>query len=67
MTQSGKRRNILKRRKNRFRSVVMLGLVAFIMLSPQAREVVWEKQNEHQTKTPSKAVLGTIMKSHVGW
>ena len=43
MTQSGKRRNILKRRKNRFRSVVMLGLVAFIMLSPQAREVVWEK------------------------
>ncbi len=42
-TVTGRRRNILKRRKNRFRSVVMLGLVAFIMLSPQAREVVFNK------------------------
>lgn len=30
----------MKRRKNRFRSVVMLFLVAFVMLSPQAREHV---------------------------
>ena len=43
MTHKGKRKNILKRRKNRFRSVVMLALVAFIMLSPQAREVVFNK------------------------
>ena len=43
MTHKGKRRNILKRRKNRFRSVIMLSLVAFIMLSPQAREHVFEK------------------------
>ena len=43
MTHKGKRRNIMKRRKNRFRSVVMLSLVAFIMLSPQAREHVFEK------------------------
>lgn len=43
MTHKGKRRNIMKRRKNRFRSVVMLGLVAFIMLSPQAREHIFEK------------------------
>ena len=43
MTRKGKRRNILKRRKNRFRSVVMLSLVAFIMLSPQAREHIFEK------------------------
>ena len=42
-THTGRRKNILKRRKNRFRSVVMLGLVAFIMLSPQAREVVFNK------------------------
>tara|TARA_B000000609_G_scaffold158339_1_gene155941 strand:- start:674 stop:2197 length:1524 start_codon:yes stop_codon:yes gene_type:complete len=42
-TQSGKRRNILKRRKNRFRSVVMLALVAFIMLSPQAREHIFKQ------------------------
>jgi hypothetical protein len=43
MTHKGKRRNIMKRRKNRFRSVVMLSLVAFIMLSPQAREHIFEK------------------------
>ena len=42
-THTGRRRNILKRRKNKFRSVVMLGLVAFIMLSPQARELVFNK------------------------
>ena len=42
-THTGRRKNILKRRKNRFRSVVMLGLVAFIMLSPQARELVFNK------------------------
>lgn len=42
-THTGRRRNILKRRKNKFRSVVMLGLVAFIMLSPQAREIVFDK------------------------
>ena len=42
-THTGRRRNILKRRKNRFRSVVMLSLVAFVMLSPQAREVVFNK------------------------
>ena len=42
-THTGRRKNILKRRKNRFRSVVMLGLVAFIMLSPQAREIVFNK------------------------
>ncbi len=39
-THSGRKRNIMKRRKNRFRSVVMLFLVAFVMLSPQAREHV---------------------------
>jgi len=37
-THAGRSKNILKRRKNRFRSFVMLTLVAFIMLSPQARE-----------------------------
>jgi len=42
-THTGRRKNILKRRKNRFRSVIMLGLVAFIMLSPQAREHVFQK------------------------
>ena len=42
-THTGRKKNILKRRKNRFRSVVMLGLVAFIMLSPQARELVFNK------------------------
>lgn len=40
-THSGRQRNIMKRRKNRFRSVVMLGLVAFVMLSPQAQEAVF--------------------------
>ena len=35
----GRTKNILKGRKNRFRSLIMLGLVAFIMLSPQAREM----------------------------
>lgn len=39
-THTGRKRNIMKRRKNRFRSVVMLFLVAFVMLSPQAREHV---------------------------
>ena len=37
-TDRGRNKNILKGRKNRFRSLIMLGLVAFIMLSPQARE-----------------------------
>jgi hypothetical protein len=40
-THTGRQRNIMKRRKNRFRSVVMLGLVAFVMLSPQAQEAVF--------------------------
>lgn len=40
-TASGRQRNILKRRKNRFRSLVMLTLVAFIMLSPQAKEALF--------------------------
>ena len=31
----------MKRRKNRFRSLAMLGLVAFVMLSPQAQEAVF--------------------------
>ena len=39
-THTGRTKNILKRRKNRFRSFVMLSLVAFIMLSPQARDQV---------------------------
>ena len=39
-TDRGRSKNILKGGKNRFRSLVMLGLVAFIMLSPQAREHV---------------------------
>ncbi len=39
-THSGRKKNIMKRRKNRFRSLVMLSLVAFVMLSPQAREHV---------------------------
>ena len=43
LSKSGKRRNLMKRRKNRFRSVVMLALVAFIMLSPQAREHVFKQ------------------------
>ena len=42
-THTGRRKDLLKRRKNKFRSVVMLGLVAFIMLSPQARELVFNK------------------------
>ncbi|MGA0240982.1 MAG: hypothetical protein ACO3L7_06555, partial [Poseidonia sp.] len=40
-THTGRQRNIMKRRKNRFRSVVMLGLVAFVMLSPQAQEAIF--------------------------
>lgn len=40
-THTGRQRNIMKRRKNRFRSVAMLGLVAFIMLSPQAQDAVF--------------------------
>ncbi|MCH1616528.1 MAG: hypothetical protein L7R83_03360, partial [Candidatus Poseidonia sp.] len=39
-THTGRQRNIMKRRKNRFRSLAMLGLVAFILLSPQAQEAV---------------------------
>ena len=39
-TDRGRSKNILKGGKNRFRTLVMLGLVAFIMLSPQAREHV---------------------------
>ena len=39
-TDRGRSKNILKGGRNRFRTVVMLGLVAFIMLSPQAREHV---------------------------
>ena len=40
-THTGRQRNIMKRRKNRFRSFAMLGLVAFVMLSPQAQEAVF--------------------------
>ena len=40
-THTGRQKNILKRRKNRFRSIAMLGLVAFVMLSPQAQEAVF--------------------------
>jgi hypothetical protein len=40
-THTGRQRNIMKRRKNRFRSMVMLGLVAFVMLSPQAQEAIF--------------------------
>ena len=40
-THTGRQRNIMKRRKNRFRSLVMLGLVAFVMLSPQAQEAIF--------------------------
>ena len=40
-THTGRQRNIMKRKKNRFRSVAMLGLVAFVMLSPQAQEAVF--------------------------
>ena len=39
-TDRGRSKNILKGGKNRFRTLIMLGLVAFIMLSPQAREHV---------------------------
>ena len=49
-THAGRSKNILKRRKNRFRSFVMLSLVAFIMLSPQAREhllVEWAGVQEY--------------------
>ena len=38
-TDRGRSKNILKGGRNRFRTVIMLGLVAFIMLSPQAREL----------------------------
>ena len=37
-TDRGRSKNILKGGRNRFRTLVMLGLVAFIMLSPKARE-----------------------------
>ena len=37
-THTGRRTNIMRRRKNRFRSFAMLGLTAFILLSPQAQE-----------------------------
>ena len=40
-THTGRQRNIMKRRKNCFRSLAMLGLVAFVMLSPQAQEAVF--------------------------
>ena len=40
-THTGRQRNIMKRRKNRFRSFAMLGLVAFVLLSPQAQEAVF--------------------------
>ncbi len=40
-THTGRQRNIMKRQKNRFRSIAMLGLVAFVMLSPQAQEAVF--------------------------
>ena len=40
-THTGRQRNIMKRRKNRFRSLAMLGLVAFVMLSPQAQGAVF--------------------------
>lgn len=40
-THTGRQRNIMRRRKNRFRSIAMLGLVAFVMLSPQAQEAVF--------------------------
>ena len=45
-TDRGRNKNILKGRKNRFRSLIMLGLVAFIMLSPQAREMTIGKISE---------------------
>ena len=45
-TDRGRSKNILKGRKNRFRSLIMLGLVAFIMLSPQAREMIMGKISE---------------------
>lgn len=45
-TDRGRSKNILKGRKNRFRSLIMLGLVAFIMLSPQAREMTMGKISE---------------------
>jgi len=45
-TDRGRTKNILKGRKNRFRSIIMLGLVAFIMLSPQAREMTIGKISE---------------------
>lgn len=47
-TDRGRTKNILKGRKNRFRSLIMLGLVAFIMLSPQAREMTLGKISEVQ-------------------
>ena len=47
-TDRGRNKNILKGRKNRFRSLIMLGLVAFIMLSPQAREMTMGKISEVQ-------------------
>ena len=45
-TDRGRNKNILKGRKNRFRSLIMLGLIAFIMLSPQARELTLGKISE---------------------
>ena len=41
MTSSGREKNIFKRRKNRFRSVALVAFVAFVMLSPQAREAMF--------------------------
>ena len=48
----GRTKNILKGRKNRFRSLIMLGLVAFIMLSPQAREMTIGKIGDIITMLP---------------
>ena len=45
-TDRGRTKNILKGRKNRFRSIIMLSLVAFIMLSPQARDMTIGKIGE---------------------
>ena len=39
--QKGRTRNIMKRRRNRQRSVFMLAFVIFAFLSPQAREAAF--------------------------
>ncbi|MDA0716141.1 MAG: transglutaminase-like domain-containing protein [archaeon] len=40
MTKTGRERNIFKRRKNRFRSLALVVFIAFVFLSPQAREAL---------------------------